>query len=57
VPEEGALVDSCPGGDLGRGGLVEPPFLVQLQGRLLKTAARFCSAPWHAFEDTGSASD
>ena len=31
VPEEGALVDAGPGGDLRRRGLVEPAFPVQLQ--------------------------
>lgn len=47
VPEERALVDACSGGDLGRGGPVEPALPVQLQSRLLKAAARFCSASWH----------
>jgi hypothetical protein len=51
VPEERALVDAGPGGDLRRGGLVEAALPVQVEGRLREAAAS-CTWPTAATSPT-----
>jgi hypothetical protein len=48
VPEKRPRVDSGTLSYVRCGGLIEPVLPIEIQGRLLKAAARVCSASWHS---------